>query len=387
MASKALEKARVKGRKNRSSIDEIKMGEEPVFQKGETAKDVDKRLAMWSKAAAWYNYFYKPKDYIDPMLSFATEVCKYDKDKIKALKKLKDWELTGRLGKVAKLWQRGYEYTKPEMTRWKEELNEIYIKAQAAVEEEVAAPVEKVVISVQQRQRDKINETIAVDWDEIVDGWVDEKYTQSIDVFKLFKTYDLKGSSINMFKDMVMYEYQPIKDAYDNTCDQCVEAYSHITRRKQNKMLKVMEGIFSDLEQLKTANKATKVPRAKKPKASDVQVKNLKYRTDSFDDKVSSINPVMIPGKHILFVYNTKNKKLIQYATESLKGFEVSGTTIKNIGDGSRQTTLRKPGEILPLILKKSTKQIDKQVWDTVTTKISEPNGRISADCILLRVL
>mgnify|MGYP003647588625 FL=1 len=387
MASKSLEKARVKGRKNRSSIDDIKMGAEPIFQKGETTEDVDKRLVMWSTAAAWYNYFYKPKDYIDSMLSFATEVCKYDKDKIRTLKKLKDWELTLRLGKVAKLWQRGYEYTKPEIKRWKKELNEIYIQAQAAVEEEVAAPAEKVVISVQQRQRDKINETIAVDWDEIVDGWCDKKYTQSIDVFKLFKTYDLKGSSINMFKDMVMHEYQPIKDAYDQTCEQSVEAYSHITKRKQNKMLKVMEGIFSDLEQLKTANKAAKVPRAKKPKTSDIQVKNLKYRTDSLEDKVSSINPVMIPGKHILFVYNTKNKKLIQYATESVKGFEVSGTTIKNIGDGSKQTTLRKPGEILPLILNKSIKQIDKLVWDTVTTKISEPNGRISADCILLRAL
>ena len=34
MASKALEKARTKGRKNRSSIDSIKMGPEPVFNKG-----------------------------------------------------------------------------------------------------------------------------------------------------------------------------------------------------------------------------------------------------------------------------------------------------------------------------------------------------------------
>ncbi len=387
MASKSLEKARVKGRKNRSSIDSIKMGDEPIFNKGETSKDAAKRLALWSKAAAWYNYFYKPKDYIDPVLSFATEVCKYDKDKIRTLKKLKDWELTLTLGKVAKLWQRGYEYTKPEMKRWKAELNEIYIKAQTTIEEEVAVPTKKVVISVQQRQRDKINETIAVDWDEIVDGWCDEKYTQSIDVFKLFKAYDLKGSSINMFKDMVMLEYQPIKDAYDQTCEQSIEAYSHITKRKQNKMLKVMEGIFSDLEQLKTANKAAKVPRAKKPKASDVQIKNLKYRTDSVDDKVSSINPVMIPGKDVLFVYNTKSKKLIQYNTNSTKGFEVSGTTIKNICEKSRQTTLRKPGEILPLILNKSIKQIDKLVWDTVTTKISEPNGRISADCILLRAL
>ena len=384
----AENKVRTKMRKNRVTIDDKYMGPEPVFQKGETSAKASKRLALWSKGGHWYNYYYKPKDYVDCVLTFATDVYGYDKDKIKTLKKLKDWQLTGKLGKVAKLWSRGYEYTKDEFARWEEELKQVYNEAVEAIEENLAdAPPPKPVISVQQRQRTKMNETIMVDWDEIIDGWIDEKYNQKIDVFKLAKQYDLKGSSINIFKDAVMMEYQPIKDAYDGTCDQAVEAYSHITKRRLNKMLKTMEGIFSDLEQLKTANKAAKVPRAKKPKSSDAQVKSLKYRVDSVDDKVSSINPVMIPGKEVLFVYNTKSRKLIQYNTNSTKGFEVSGTTIKNICEKSRQTTLRKPEEILPLVLKKSIKQIDKLVWDTVTTKISEPNGRINADCILLRVL
>ena len=384
----AENKARTKMRKNRVTIDEQYMGPEPVFQKGETASNVTNRLALWSKGGHWYNYYYKPKDYVDCVLTFAADVYGYDKDKIKTLKKLKDWQLTGKLGKVAKLWSRGYEYTEDEIARWEGELKQIYEEAIEAVEEEIAdAPPPKPVISVQERQRIKINETIAVNWDDIIDGWKDEKYNLKIEVFKLAKQYDLKGSSINMFKDMVMQEYQPVKDAYDGTCEQAIEAYSHITKRKQNKMIKLMEGIFSDLEQLKASNKAAKVPRAKKPKSSDAQVKNLKYRTDSIDDKVSSINPVMIPGKETLFVYNTKSRKLIQYDTNSTKGFEVSGTTIKNICEKSRQTTLRKPEEILPLILNKTLKQIDKLVWDTVTTKISTPNGRINADCILLRAI
>lgn len=149
-----------------------------------------------------------------------------------------------------------------------------------------------------------------------------------------------------------------------------------------------MELIFSDLDKLKVANKATKIPRAKKPKASDVQIKNLKYKTEDIDNKVSSINPVMIPGKEVLFVYNIKSKKLIQYVTNSTKGFEIAGTTIKNVcEEQSRATTLRKPDEMLPIVLSKSIKQIDKQVWDVVTTKINIPNGRINNDCILLRAL
>ena len=75
------------------------------------------------------------------------------------------------------------------------------------------------------------------------------------------------------------------------------------------------------------------------------------------------------------------------YKTNSTKGFEVSGTTIKNICETSKSATLRKPDEILPLILNRTIKQIDKQVWETLTTKVSVPNGRINIDCILLRVL
>ena len=190
-----------------------------------------------------------------------------------------------------------------------------------------------------------------------------------------------------MFKNMVANEYQPIKDAYDNTCDQAVEAFSHIKRSNLKKMMTSMETIFEDLDKLKVANKAARIPRIKKPKASDVQVKNLKYKVEDIDAKLMSINPVMIPGKEVLFVYNTKTRKLTQYNTNSTKGFEVSGTTIKNICEKSRITTLRKPEDILPLILSKTIKQIDKQVWDNITTKVSEPNGRINADCILLRVL
>ena len=148
-----------------------------------------------------------------------------------------------------------------------------------------------------------------------------------------------------------------------------------------------METIFSDLDKLKVATKAARVPRAKKPKASDVQVRSLKYKVEDIDAKLMSINPVMIPGKEVLFVYNTKTRKFTEYKTNSTKGFEVSGTTIKNICEKSRSTTLRKPDDILPLVLGKTIKQIEKLVWQTITTKVSVPNGRINADCILLRVL
>jgi len=86
-----------------------------------------------------------------------------------------------------------------------------------------------------------------------------------------------------------------------------------------------------------------------------------------------------------LFVYNIKQRKLTEYKTDSANGFEISGTSIKNFDDSSRTATLRKPEDVLPLILSKTENQIEK-LWDGITTKINKPTGRINSDCILMRV-
>lgn len=382
----AENKVRTSMRKNRVTIDDKYMGPEPIFQSGETAEGVEDRGLKWQKAAHWYNYFYKTKEYVPTILQFAEEKFGYNADQIKAFKKLKDYEF-GYLGKFAKIHYRGYEYTEKELADAGEKFKELYELALVTVEQIEDKAATKPVVTIQQRQKAKILETIMDDWDSVVDGWLDGDFKVKFDAYKLFKQYGLKGSALNMFKGMVEQEYQPVKDAYDKTCDQAVEAFSHIKRTNQKKMITTMETIFEDLDKLKAANKAARIPRVKKPKASDVQVKNLKYKVEDIDAKLMSINPVMIPGKEVLFVYNTKTRKLTQYNSNSTKGFEVSGTTIKNVCEKSRVTTLRKPDDILPLILSKTIKQIDKQVWDTLTTKVNVPNGRINADCILLRVL
>jgi len=217
---------------------------------------------------------------------------------------------------------------------------------------------------------------------------MDGNFKPDFNLYEIWKLHGLKGNVINAFREKVQFEYNVISDAYNNNCDQAVEAYSHITRRNQKKMLKTMETIFTDLDKLKDSFKAVRMPRTKKPKASDAQVAHLQYKQEDIDAKVTSINPVLIPGKEMLFVYNTKQRVLTQYITTSTKGFEVGGTSIKNFEPNSSKTTrLRKPEDILPEILNLTPKQIEKRVWDKLTTKINTPTGRINKDCILLRVV
>ena len=148
-----------------------------------------------------------------------------------------------------------------------------------------------------------------------------------------------------------------------------------------------MDEIFKDLDALKSAAKATRKPRLKKAKMSDEQVTKLNYCTDDVDSKLVSINPVLIPNKNRLFVYNIKQRRLIEYVSNSTKGFEVRGSTIYNWDeDLSRATTLRKPQDVLPSVISRTEKQLEK-LWESLTTKIKKPTGRINADCILVRVI
>ena len=390
--AKANQAKRAKMRGNRASIDSIKMGPEPFWDEGECPpfeKESERRI-QWSKAAQWYNYFYKSKDFIPYVLRYAEEVHGFDKKDIQALKAVEDWRLYHGNGAVSRLHFRGWIHEDEVHERMGKKLKELKLMGAENLknkkEEAKSAPPP---ISIAERTRMKMMDTIYAAWDEtIVEGWFEKDYKRELDVYTLFKENGLKGNAVEPFKKIIQGVYEEVSDAVNKTCEQAVEAYSHITPANKKKMLKQMDNIFADLDKLKLSFKATRAPRSIKRKSTDDQVKNLKYMQENNEYKISSINPVTIPGKETLFIFNTKNRTLYQYVTTATAGFELGGTSIKNFEPKlSKCTRLRKPDDILPLILTKTPKQIESQVWKTVTTKVNPCNGRVNADCVLLRVL
>jgi hypothetical protein len=214
---------------------------------------------------------------------------------------------------------------------------------------------------------------------------MDNNFKVKFECFSLFKNHGLKGNAITIFRDMIEDDYITLKDAYENNCDQAKEAYSHITKSNKKKMLNVYDTIFSDLDKLKDSFKATRKARVRVPRTMEQQVSKLHYMKEDLDSKLTSIDPMHVPGKNKLFVYNAKQGKLAEYVSDT--GFEVKGSTLQNFDPKlSKITKLRKPEDILPQILKKTELQINK-VWKGLTTKIYEPTGRINKDCILMRVI
>jgi hypothetical protein len=367
-------------KKRGPSLDDKYLGPEPLF-----TEESEFTMTAWAKAAHWYNYFYKSKDYMPSTLQFAMDYCGYNKKKISVLKRVKDWKYMA-VNKRIKLLYRGWKYTEAEIEDIKSFIDARYKEGLKEKKVQEAKKANVVVITPAERTRRKVLDTIYADWDnEIVEGWLDGDFKQKFSAYNRWKMHGLKGNAINMFKALLDVEHENISAAYDKSCSQCVEAYSHYTKGEKRKILKQFEDVYEDLERLRLSFKAAKTPRTRKAKSSDAQVAKLQYCTEDIDAKLTSINPIMIPGKHKLYVYNTKQRKLAEYVTTATSGFEISGTSIKNFDKKESKTaTLRKPDEILPMILNKTEKQIEK-IWNNITTKITNPTGRINSDCILMR--
>jgi len=374
------------------NADEAMMGPQPSFGVHNPIPDnLKERERLFRNGCYWFYYFENKKKAAETVQTYCTRILKFDKKKIANLKKLPDWKYRMKSYKTISMinsgWE-GYPLTE-DMVNEMHDFLKACEKEGRKIKKAADAKPKVIPISPAVRMKRKVLDTIYHDFDTmVVDKWMDNIFDKKeilFPTYSLLQLHKIKGAGLNMFRDLVQAEYDVISDAYNKTCDQAVEAYSHITKGNKKKMLDFMDKIFEDVERMRTNSKATRT-RIKRPKASDKQVEKLKFMTENVDAKLISINPLLIPGKHKLYIYNCKNKKLQEYTTTATSGFEIGGTSIKNFDKkSSKQATLRKPEDILPMILGKTEKQIEK-VWGTLTTKIDNPTGRINADCILMRV-
>ena len=243
-----------------------------------------------------------------------------------------------------------------------------------------------VSLSPMERLQKKISNTVMQDLLDLEDSWMEGEKT-SLDLYALFKKHGLGASATLPVREVVEGWLLDYEDAYNKSCPDAVEGYSHLKRPELNYRIKACQTMLSDLDRLKSAAKAIRKTKVKGPKAADKQVARVQYKPEDNDFKLVSIPPIQIVGKLRLYAFNTKSRMLTEYVTSATNGFEVSGTSIKNFDKvSSRTIKLRKPDDFLPIVLNKTPNQINKE-WSTLTTKGSVPNGRLNKDTILLRTL
>ena len=243
-----------------------------------------------------------------------------------------------------------------------------------------------IVLSPQERLRIKINKTVLMELEDLQDSWIEGEKPE-LDLYQRFQFHGLTGAAVQPCRDVIEGWLLDYTDAYHKRCDQAVAGYSHLKRTEINRRIKHCEAMLADLDKVKSATKARRKTKLPKTRTADKQVARLSYLKEDKDFKIVSVAATSIPGATRLYTFNVKNKILTEYVTLSPKGFQVSGSTLKDVDlDDSRCVTLRKPDDFIPTVINKTIKQID-VAWKGLTTKTRKPAPRINKDTILLRVL
>jgi len=242
---------------------------------------------------------------------------------------------------------------------------------------------EVVVISPAERMAQKVNDTVLVEIDKLYDAWIREE-DYDINLYNVFQVNNLKGAATKQVKEWILPDYEQYKAALDKTDEFMVEAYAHVPTKEKKKRIKIFETMLEDLERIKHTSIMQRRVKKQTVKSADKQVAKMNYCNANTDFKLESINPILIVGSHRLYTFNVKNKTLTRMVANEV-GFEVSGSTIKNLDvKKSISLKLRKPNEVLPIVLGRADKTIDESL-DKLTTKSKVANGRINKDTILLR--
>ena len=251
---------------------------------------------------------------------------------------------------------------------------------------EQKAKANVISISPQMRLERKIKNTIMQELLELEDQWIEGEDT-TINLYDRFKFHGLTNTAISHVKPQVEGWLLDYEDAYFKRCEQAVEGYSHVKKSSLKHRIDVCKSMLEDMERIKSASKATRTIKISRPKAADKQVSKLQYKNLDDEYKIVSMHPIGIIGKRRLYTFNTKHRELNMYYTDDPKGFQVSGSTLKRFDkEQSIKIRLRKPNDILPLVLNKTPIQLQKEL-SALKTKVQVPNGRINNDTILLRVL
>ena len=246
------------------------------------------------------------------------------------------------------------------------------------------------VISIQDRMRDQISELLG-QWEGYIDDWREGEYDiKKFNPYKEMLSYQpaIKPAHAKIIQDSYAGMLAEAREVFAFEDEDIKEAYVFWTGRKaeRQKFLSFFEAIHTACDTIINTGKATRKTRAKKAPNKDKLVAKLKYKESEPTLGLASINPISILDANALWVYNTKNRKLIKYVADPLlKVLSIKGTTIIGFDEANTvQKTVRKP-DVLKGAGKLARTKFDKMYNDLTTTE-TKANGRLNDHCILVRV-
>ena len=227
--------------------------------------------------------------------------------------------------------------------------------------------------TIQERMRQKaFTELDIVEFE--IDKLMDKK-TSSFSMLKYLRQLGYSGRVVAYMKGCTETTQYELKN--EEKCEQLEEAYSFLTPKQKEKVIKKLQQIEDDIVQFCNEYKPVRKVRIKTPAQL---VKKLPYKQKF--TKYESINPEEIIRARMLFVYNTTSKKLTKFEGQglSVRGSRITGYDVceeKTLTDLSLLDRLVSGGNIIA----------QKFMDEIPRSKLKEGNDRITKNIILVKVV
>ena len=360
------------------SIDQQYMGPEPAFS-GPIPYN-----AQLSKALAWYNYFYTVADARPWLSDFVKN--NFTKDEYTLYKRLPDWRISMTDCSLARMVNRGAILPDNVKKNMNGRLS-IQIKHATTIQEEKKEVVQKPVVSIQERVKEKAHGIIA-DIEEAIDEFYRNSHEKTkFSAYDLLKSKDAKSAQTEIISKFYSPLLEEIELAISKNDKQVTESYGQLSKKKLTNYRDFIKMIIEDCGRFSSNKAIVRKPRKKKEKSATQLVKSFKYKKEDNDNKLMSVDPINIIAAQSVWLYNIKYKKLTVLNAMGPAGLSIKGTTIINFDETSSQCkTLRKPAETLPKVLI-GGKVILRKLMTELKTKESPANGRVNSDTIILKCI
>jgi len=194
---------------------------------------------------------------------------------------------------------------------------------------------------------------------------------------------NLRGPQLKLVTEYLTHNIVEWQQAYNKEDDQLVEGYAYVARRHFKKIIDEFNTLLSALSQQQTAIRSQRI-RKKKPVDKRKMASKLRFMPEFSELGIKSLKPVDIIGANMVWVYDTKKRKLGYYEAEAKNSLFVKGTKIHGYKI-TCEKILRKPEEQIPEIMKLRKNQT--VTWfDGIRAKCKDLTGRTNPNLILLRI-
>lgn len=356
-----------------TNINEVYYGKEPVVDSFPADRECDEFMTEVSDAMHWYS---KNSDASERKEYYLTWLEDFSPEDVKSVKKLDESRFLV-CGSLARIYSNGVQDSDYINDKLMASLEKFQIEMGEEAEKRAAGPSSPKVVRIDARLISMIT-SITEAIEEFIEADYKNKKFDMNTWLELNRPSPVQLAAVKAkFTPLLDEIRQSFADPYLN------EGYSNMTRKQRGLFCEFLQNIVGAKRARKM--KKERKQRAKKEKPVEILLAKVKYCPIDPTLDIKSRKPQDVLTSSFVMTYNTKYRVVNYLLAVEGQTLDIKGTTIQNMDKkNSFAKRIRKPEEVIPVLIKANAKTAKKNLMGLTTQEI-EATGRLNEDILILR--